>query len=272
MANKNFSLEAGFDYGLNIWANNFTYFAKVMGILAIFWLPTLLLGGLPSDDYLQNPQTVEYGSQALISLGFTAIYSLLLNGVKKIGLKLHKDNQAEVTVKTLFLSGSIYGKLILLFLLMIAGITLYGTLGTLFAVAVGAVGGILVSEIVGFILGGIFGIVILVLGFHLFLRFFLGSYILIDQEEGIIAALKNSFQLTEGNTLKLFAVFIIWMIISLITGTVPVLLGSDLFYVLLSLVSIFVVLPIMYATYCSIYRQLKEGREKTKDKSDLSEE
>ncbi len=271
MTGKDFSLEAGFDYGLNVWANNFTYFAKVMAILAIFWLPTLILGGLPSGDYMQDPQAVEFGSKAIISLAFTAVYSLLMNGVKKIGLKFY--DEAEVRIKTLFLSGITYGKLVLLFLLMIVGITLYTALGALFSGAVGAVGGILVSEVVGFVVGGLFGIVILVLGIHLFLRFLLGSYILIDQEEkGVIAALKTSFQLTEGSTVKLFAVFLIWMVISLITGTVPVLLGNNFMYVALSLVSIFVVLPIMYSTYCSIYRQLQPGREKAEDKLDLSEE
>lgn len=88
------------------------------------------------------------------------------------------------------------------------------------------------------------GLIFLVIpGIYLMLRLQFFMAFLVDENTGIIESLKKSWQITKGETLQLFLLMLVQMLV--------IIVGLLLFGI-----GIFVAYPVIYAMYCETYKKL----------------
>lgn len=106
-------------------------------------------------------------------------------------------------------------------------------------------------KIFTFIIATLIYIIIILLGFALFivpgfylmLRLQFASAFIVEEDSGIIESLKRSWEITKGQGMQLFLLFLVMMLVFLV-GFILVVVG------------IFVAIPVVYMMYCYTFRKL----------------
>jgi uncharacterized membrane protein len=80
-------------------------------------------------------------------------------------------------------------------------------------------------------------------GFYLALRLQFGAAVIVEENAGVIGALKRSWDITKGCTLQLFVVMLIQLAV-VIVGAVALGIG------------VFVAIPLCMLIYCAVYKRL----------------
>jgi len=105
---------------------------------------------------------------------------------------------------------------------------------------------IMVANVIYFILITIGFLLLIVPGLFVLIRLQFIPYLIVDKNMGAIEAIKESYQITKGNTLKLF-------VLNLIVVPALVILGF-----LLLVVGVLFAIPMVYLMYAMVYDKLQQ--------------
>jgi hypothetical protein len=226
---KTFSVLESLNFGLD------TFKLQWKKLLPIFGLGFLIIYGFQYVPALLGAQQ-NLASNLLFSIVSMAVSLLIQIGIIHISLLAHDKKDFKI-------ADLLYTKVLWKFFLMslVMGLVVIGTLLPAiigFGVLIGLMGN---SQLIA--LAALFGLVSLCLVVFVTIRLQLASYLVVDQQNGPIASLNNSWQATKGNFWKLF-------LFSLSAGLI------NLAGVLALGIGLLATIPITSVAMANVYRKL----------------